>query len=275
MNDLTIRQETALEKPNPKKEMGYVDAIKVIDALAPAASGSRLFGMTNEQAKMVMLTGYELGMSLTGALRTIYVGQNGQVTLRPKGALGLIQSSGMLEKFEWSGDNNSQTVTMKRRGRPERHMSLTIQEAQKAGWKSGAWNATPSNMLRWRIIGWLADLDWTDLLLGLSIADDSWMDVEITPEGDVKPLVIEKQTPYIDKEEQRFEAAFEYVKKENVPDYGLTLPKLMELAADADILAANGGAYPMDEITVNAVAHKLILSGKLVLPNENVPNPKS
>lgn len=253
--------------PVPKRQLNYIDAIEVIDKLSPAASGSRLFGLTNEQAKMVMLTGYELGMSLTGALRTMYVSQNGQVTLKPKGALALIQSSGLLEKYEWSGDNNSQTVIMKRKGRPERHMTLTIKEAQAAGWKSAAWTATPQNMLRWRIIGWLADLDWTDLLLGLSIADDSWLNVQITPEGDVieytEPVKIIEPTP-LTKSGKKSE--------EEIPNYNIPLPKLLELASNDDILEAFNGAYPATPEQVNVTVHKLVQAGKLELPNDNPPN---
>lgn len=249
-NALITQQSDML--PIPKRQMGYLDAIEVIDKLAPAASGSRLFGLTNEQAKMVMLTGYELGMSLTGALRTMYVGPSGAVTLRPKGALALIQSSGLLEKFEWEGDNNSQTVTMKRRGKPERRMTLTLKEAQAAGWKSDAWQKTPSNLLRWRLIGWLADLDWTDLLLGLSIADDSWMNVQITPEGDV----IEYNQPV-------------KVIEPSIPNYGIPLPKLLELANNDDILEAFNGAYPATPEQVNQTVHKLVQSGKLVLENDS------
>jgi hypothetical protein len=242
--------------PVPKRQLNYSEAIEVIDKLSPAASGSRLFGLTNEQAKMVMLTGYELGMSLTGALRTMYVSQNGQVTLKPKGALALIQSSGLLEKYEWSGDNNSQTVTMKRRGRPERHMTLTLKEAQAAGWKSAAWTATPQNMLRWRLIGWLADLDWTDLLLGLSVADDSWMNVQITPEGDV----IEYNQPV------------KVIESPKIPQYNVSLPKLLELANNDDILEAFGGAYPATPEQVNQTVHKLVQAGKLELPDDSTSN---
>lgn len=242
--------------PVPKRQLNYSEAIEVIDKLSPAASGSRLFGLTNEQAKMVMLTGYELGMSLTGALRTMYVSQGGQVTLKPKGALALIQSSGLLEKYEWSGDNNSQTVTMKRRGRPERHMTLTLKEAQAAGWKSAAWTATPQNMLRWRLIGWLADLDWTDLLLGLSVADDSWMNVQITPEGDV----IEYNQPV------------KVIEPPKIPQYNVSLPKLLELANNDDILEAFGGAYPATPEQVNQTVHKLVQAGKLELPDDSTIN---
>lgn len=252
-NALITQQSDML--PIPKRQLTYLDAIEVIDKLAPAASGSRLFGLTNEQAKMVMLTGYELGMSLTGALRTMYVGPSGAVTLRPKGALALIQSSGLLEKFEWEGDNNSQTVTMKRRGKPERRMTLTLKEAQAAGWKSDAWQKTPSNLLRWRLIGWLADLDWTDLLLGLSIADDSWMNVQITPEGDV----IEYSQPVKVIEQP----------KEIIPQYNIMLPWLLENVSNNDILEAFGGSFPVTEEQVNLTVHKLVQSGKLVLENES------
>ena len=247
-NTLIPHVENQIMVAKPKAQLSYLDAIKAIDAIAPDdRTAMQTYGMTAAQAKMVMWTGYEIGLSFTGALRVMYVSKSGKITLRPIGALALIQASGLMEKYEWEGDNNSQTIYLKRRGRPERKMTLTIQEAQKAGWKSDAWNATPQNMLRWRLIGWLADLDWTDLLIGLNVADDSWMDIEITPEGDVKSLVVEN--------------------KPAIPDYGISLPRLMEIATQEEILEANNGAFPLPN-QVNEVVHKLVQSGKVVLENE-------
>jgi len=145
-----------------------------------------MYGMTAGQMSVVMIAGYELGLTLTGAVDVIYVAKSGRPTLRPKGALGLIRRSGLLEQYDWTSDAKSATVTMKRKGDNKAHsMTLTIEEAQAAGWKSTAWATTPANMLRWRLIGWLADMLFSDVLMGLTIADDSWMDVEITADGDV------------------------------------------------------------------------------------------
>lgn len=172
---LTIRQRPQIT----------VSVWNVIESMAPVATAARMFGVTKEQAAIVMATGYELGLPLTTAFDVIYVSKDGRRVLRPKGALGLIRASGLLEQFDWTSDDKSATVTMKRRGEPAKSMTLTIKDAEKAGWKSTAWKTTPQNMLRWRLIGWLGDLLFGDVLLGLSIADDSYLPVEITPDGDV------------------------------------------------------------------------------------------
>ena len=162
------------------------DIWKTIQDIAPTAVASRMYGMTEDQMAVVMLAGYELGLPLTAAVDVIYVAKSGKPTLRPKGALALVRRSGLLEQYDWTSDAKSATVTMKRKGDSKAHsMTLTIEEAQKAGWKSAAWDTTPANMLRWRLIGWLSDMLFPDVLMGLTIADDSWMEVEITAEGDV------------------------------------------------------------------------------------------
>jgi hypothetical protein len=161
------------------------DVWNTIQAIAPVATAARMFGVTQEQAAVVMMTGYELGLPLSASFDVIYVSREGRRTLRPKGALALVRQSGLLEKFDWTSTNDSATVTMKRLNGPEKEMTLTIEEAQKAGWKSAAWAATPQNMLRWRLIGWLCDLLFPDVLLGLNIADDSYLNAQITPDGDV------------------------------------------------------------------------------------------
>jgi hypothetical protein len=132
-----------------------------------------------------MLTGHELGLPLTSAFDVIYVSKNGRRTLRPKGALALVHRSGLLEEFSWESNDSEATVTMKRKGGQPHSMTLTIEQARRAGWKSTAWETTPANLLRWRLVGWLCDLLFADALCGLSIADDSYLPVEITEDGDV------------------------------------------------------------------------------------------
>lgn len=158
---------------------------EVIKEIAPVAVASRLFGVTEEQAMVVMLTGHELGLPLTAAFDVIYVSKNGRRTLRPKGALALVHNSGLLEEFSWESDDQKATITMKRKGGQRHSMTLTIEQAKRAGWKSTAWETTPANLLRWRPIGWMCDLLFSDVLCGLGIADDSYLPVEITEDGDV------------------------------------------------------------------------------------------
>ena len=161
------------------------EAWEVIQNIAPVAVASRMFGVTKEQAMIVMLTGHELGLPVTAAFDVIYVSKDGRRTLRPKGALALVHNSGLLEEFDWVSDSQKATVTMKRKGGKPHSMTLTIEQAKKAGWKSTAWETTPANLLRWRLVGWMTDLLFADVLCGLSIADDSYLPVEITEDGDV------------------------------------------------------------------------------------------
>ena len=161
------------------------EAWEVIQNIAPVAVASRMFGVTKEQAMIVMLTGHELGLPVTAAFDVIYVSKDGRRTLRPKGALALVHNSGLLEEFDWVSDSQKATVTMKRKGGKAHSMTLTIEQAKQAGWKSTAWETTPANLLRWRLVGWMTDLLFADVLCGLSIADDSYLPVEITEDGDV------------------------------------------------------------------------------------------
>lgn len=160
--------------------------IAVIDLMAETVWKSGRFGVGSAAAAAAtMYKGHELGLGKMASFDVIYVPSNGLPVLRPKGALALVRRSGLLEKFDWQGNRAEMTVTMQRKGETERELSLTYAEAKAAGWKSTAWDAVPQNMLRWRLIGWLCDLLFTDVLMGISVADDSWMAVEITPNGDV------------------------------------------------------------------------------------------
>ena len=280
-NEIIVRQE---QLPVAKNQLSYGEAWEFIDKAHVTLAKSRAIGMTPEQAAFAMLAGYELGLTFTGALRVLYVSKNGQLTLKPKGALALMRTSGQLEKFDYEGDDTRQTVTIKRKGQPERSMTLTIDQAQKAGWKSQAWTATPSNMLRWRLIGWLADLEFTEFLLGLPLADDSWLDVELTPDGDainppewseVESVEFDNQLvkkwPVAEIDDKgnavikgEFVQAGPAEEKMDIPNYGINnISTLLEKVSDRDILEAFDNAFPVTPEDVNLCVHRLIEAGKL------------
>lgn len=272
MNEITTRQESSLVKV-PKMQLTYLDAIRAIDAITPDdRTALATYGMTAAQAKMVMWTGFELGLTFTGALRVMYVSKQGKIVLRPIGALALIQGSGLLEKYEWQGDGKKQTIIMKRQGRPERRMSLTIEEALTAGWKSDAWVTTPANMLRWRLIGWLSDLDWTDLTIGLPTANDSWMDIEITADGDVIDLQA-TELPPVSAPSVTIDTAPsvqpgttpEAPTVPQIPNYDKSLADLFKTTSQDEIIEAyNGKSLPITSAQVNITWHNLVKAGKIV-----------
>lgn len=250
MND----EKSLIVRPNLTPETW-----KMIMEVAPVMAASRLFGVASpEAAGAIMLKGFELGLSLTASFEFIHV-IDGKPGLSPRGCLALIQQNenfaGMEIKdiTDANGHPYACRVTMRRKSGYSYTVEFNMDDARRAGLvKAGSgWDKYPANMLRWRAVGYCADVVFSDVLGGMKRVDE--LGAPITSEGEPAPkdLIVESAP------------------QEQIPDYGLTLPSLMELVADTDILEANGGAYPLTPEQINATAHKLILAGKLVLPNEN------
>lgn len=186
---------TALTKTNQQPQPLTLDVWNLILALAPAAHSSRLFGVSSpEQAAMIMSKGYELGMPITAAFELIQVIQ-GKPTLSPRGALALVQASGLLEDMGITEQPNSCTVTMRRRGGPAYTLTWTLDDAKQAGIikADGAWVTYPANMLRWRAIGFVIDVLFSDVTGGLKRADEFGATIDdggdvITVEADVEEV---------------------------------------------------------------------------------------
>lgn len=240
----------------PKKDL-TPDVWKMIMEIAPVMAQSRLFGVPNMEASAaIMLKGYELGLSLTASFEFIQVIE-GKPSLSPRGALALIQQSpnfGSLEIKDITDANGAPyacRVTMTRRNGGHYTAEFNLDDAKRAGLvkPNGAWEKYPGNMLRWRAIGYAADVVFPDVIGGMKRVDE--LGGPITPEGD-----------FIIPEWHEVEEV-----APPIPNYGLTLAKLMELAASDDILATNEGAFPVTPEQINLVAHRLIEAGKLVLPN--------
>lgn len=146
----------------------------LISALAPTAHSSRLFGVSSpEQAAIIMAKGHELGMPITAAFELIQVIQ-GKPTLSPRGALALVMASGLLEDMQIKDNKDACTVTMKRRGGPGYTLTWTLEDAKKAGIvkPDSAWQSYQANMLRWRAIGFVIDVLFSDVCGGLKRADE-------------------------------------------------------------------------------------------------------
>lgn len=151
-----------------------IDAWNLIMAIAPAAHTSRLFGVSSpEQAMMIMAKGHELGMPITSAFEYIHVIQ-GRPTLSPRGALALVLASGLLEDMQIDDQRDRCTVTMKRRGVPAYRLTWTIDDAKRAGVvkPDSGWQGYQANMLRWRALGFVIDVLFSDVTGGLKRADE-------------------------------------------------------------------------------------------------------
>lgn len=158
---------------------------QMIQSIAPAMHACRLFGVNSEhQAAAIMLKGYELGLGLTASFEFIHVVQ-GKPTLSPRGALALIMQHPELDELNVDDKKDACQVTMKRKNGFSYTVEFTLEDAKKAGVvKPGSgWESYPKNMLRWRAIGFCADVVFPDVIGGMKRSDE--MGATITPEGDV------------------------------------------------------------------------------------------
>ena len=262
-NALTIRQQLT------------PDMWRMIAEIAPTMAQSRLFGVaTPEQAASIMLKGYELGLSLTASFEFIHI-IDGKPGLSPRGALALIQQDtnfGGLEVKDIT-DTNGQPyacrVTMTRKNGFSYTVEFNMEDAKRADLvkKSGGWEKYPANMLRWRAIGYAADVVFPDVLGGMKRVDE--LGGAITSKGDfnaleepVSDFVIENDKTYVEPQNNAPQTI--------VPAYGFGIARLLEAASQVDILEANNGQLPITDEQVNATVHNLVVSGKLVLNNEEV-----
>lgn len=163
----------------------------MISAVAPAMHKSHLFGVASpEQAMAIMLTGYELGLTLTASFEFVKIIQ-GKPSLIPRGALALVLRSPDLAGLKVEditdehGNPEACRVTMKRKNGFEYTMTYSMADAQRAGLvkDDSGWSKYPANMLRWRAIGFCADVVFPDVIGGMKRADE--MGIDLTPEGDV------------------------------------------------------------------------------------------
>ncbi len=164
---------------------------QMIEAIAPAMHQSRLFGVSShEQAMAIMLKGYELGLTLTASFEFVQVVE-GKPALSPRGCLALIHNSPLCAglKIEDLTDNKGNPigcrVWMKRSNGFEHTVTWTMEDAKRAGIvkPNSGWEKYPANMLKWRAVGFCADVVFPDVIGGLKRADEYGAD--LTPDGDV------------------------------------------------------------------------------------------
>jgi len=163
----------------------------MIEKFAPVVRASQLFGVkTVEQAIGIMVKGHELGLSLTASFDFINIIQD-RPALNPRGALALIQQSpefAGMKIEDLRGDKGQPSgcrVTMKRNNGTEYTTEFTMDDAKRADLiKPGSgWEKYPANMLRWRAIGYCADVVFPDIIGGMKRADEFGAD--ISPDGNV------------------------------------------------------------------------------------------
>ena len=150
-----------------------LDILNVASHGGAIMHASRMFNTANaEQAAAIMLKGYELGLPMTAAFDFIHNIQ-GKLSLSPAGALALIHASGQLKTLTFDEQPDSCTVVMTRSNGLSYTSKFTLAMAAAAGLtkQGGNWDKYPANMLRWRAIGYCADVLFGDILAGMKTAD--------------------------------------------------------------------------------------------------------
>ena len=249
-----------------------LDTWQIIQSIAPVAAASRMFGVTEQQAAIVMLKGHELGLGMAAAFEFIDV-IDGKPSIKPKGALAMIQQSGVLsgmkitEGQDDKGQPNACTVWMKRKNGFEFTGTFTMADAKRAELvkAKGAWARYPANMLRWRAIGYVADIVFPDVIGGMYRPEELGADVDSAGEQ-LEPVVIEAEVietvtmPKLAKAPVAEPPVS--ITPEPVAVQAPTLNDLIEQYGAEAILAAHGGSIPATDTDLLDVQHKLESAGE-------------
>jgi hypothetical protein len=228
---------------------------EMITTVAPAMHRSRLFGVASpEQAAAVMLAGHELGLPLVASFEFIHVVQ-GKPSVSPRGALALLhghpECAGIKIEDVTDDKGNAQAcrVWMKRRNGFEYTITFSMDDAKRAGVvkADSGWSKYPSNMLRWRAIGFCADVVFPDVLGGLKRADEYGAD--LTPDGDVIEGTWQTaEEPVEDSAPVLLQQLVDIYGAEAVLDAGGgTLPSTLDEVKDVAVRLMEGDEPPTDE----------------------------
>ena len=165
---------------------------QMISTIAESAFKSRKLGVNSQaEAAMKMLAGHEIGLPAVASLRAIYIIQD-KATIAPKAAWGLIVGhpdcdlAGFREErlTDDKGQFMGYTITLKRKSGLTARRQFTLADAKRAGLQDkDNWRAYPENLCYWRAMGFVQDVVFPDVTMGLYRADE--LGAAITPDGDV------------------------------------------------------------------------------------------
>ena len=147
-------------------------------ASAVVRSGLAPKNDTPEAVMVKVQAGAELGLSPIRSLSWL-TAINGRVGIMGDCSKALVRASGVLDgdiTVECSGDGESRmaTATAKRKGLTAVSRTFSVADAKRAGlWgKAGPWKDYPDRMLCYRAWGFLARDEFSDVLLGLTVAEE-------------------------------------------------------------------------------------------------------
>lgn len=233
---------------------------EVIKAIAPTMRGSGMFNVPNaDAAAAIMLKGYELGLSFTASFEFIHHIDGPSIS--PRGALALIYNSPINDGVEITdevddkGEPLACTVVMKRKGGITYTARYTMSDAKRAGLikDNSGWAKYPANMLRWRAIGYAADVVFPDVIGGMKRSDE--IGADLTPSGDVI-------------EGSWTEAPVSPPEKASNAEFQSRLSALLEEFPVTSVMEANGNKMPKTVEEIDAVAQYLAVQSVPMTPEE-------
>ena len=143
-------------------------------------------GDTVATVAVKLQAGAELGFSPVQSLSVLTV-INGRIGIMGVGALARLRASGALATpigmgVDGQGEDRAGWILTRRRGEVESMRSeFSVRDAKRAGlWgKAGPWTQYPDDMLQWRAVGRHVKRHWSDVLLGVDIAET----IDVHPVG--------------------------------------------------------------------------------------------
>jgi hypothetical protein len=223
----------------------------------------------------------ELGLSSIAGLKGIHI-IDGTPTLAPKLAWGKIlqhpEFDGYVEKrlTDEQGNFFGWRITLSRKNGITQSRQFTLDDARRVEYKPKKFLADkknyreyPENVTYWRAMGFVQDVVFPDVTLGLYRADE--LGANITSEGDMIPENDPAIQYHYDNVKQNdvvlnWNTVEPISDEPAVPDYGKDLSWLLENVDEADILAANDGEFPVTSEQVNRTIHELIKASMLADP---------
>lgn len=174
---------TAIVRPGDLPLANIEDLLKLSSVLYKAGISKAL---REEQVAAIVLMGREVGLSPVQACQNIMT-TNGRMTIWGDALLALVRRSGLLEKFEESidgtGDDRTAKCVVKRLGdEKEVVVTFSMADARKAKLldKSGTpWQTYPDRMLKMRARSWALRDNFTDVLCGLTAAEEAADEPEV------------------------------------------------------------------------------------------------
>ena len=160
-----------IEAPRPIEPTNMEE----LERLCAAAAKTGFFGAKSpEQALLIAMSGRDLGLSYSQALRAFHVIE-GKPTLSADGMIAAcLLRRDVCEYFRTLESSNERaTVETKRAGSPPQKLSFSMDDAKRAGLHGKQnWTKYPSRMLLSRARAALARDVYPDLLLGLDDPDE-------------------------------------------------------------------------------------------------------